>query len=108
MNPLSNTITDMKLAPMREVSKTLQIRWYRCPVDKKVLRGLMTPDDTRGLFMALGHLGLWAATGGIAFYLFVQQMWVGFAGCSSMGRSGPSSPHHIMSCAIAPCSRPNG
>ena len=52
MNPLSNTITDMKLAPMREVSKTLQIRWYRCPVDKKILRGLMTPDDTRGLFMA--------------------------------------------------------
>ncbi|MEC7650848.1 MAG: fatty acid desaturase, partial [Pseudomonadota bacterium] len=79
MKPLSNTITDMKLAPMREVSKTLQIRWYRCPVDKKILRGLMTPDDTRGLFMALGHLGLWAATGGIAFYLFVQQMWVGFA-----------------------------
>ena len=55
MNPLSNTITDMKLAPMREVTKTLQIRWYRCPVDKKILRGLMTPDDTRGLLMALGH-----------------------------------------------------
>ena len=65
MNPLSEAITDLKLAPMREVSKTLQIRWYRCPVDKKILRSLMTPDDRRGLFMALGHLGLWAATGGI-------------------------------------------
>ncbi|MEC7485061.1 MAG: fatty acid desaturase, partial [Pseudomonadota bacterium] len=78
MNPLSKAIRDMKLAPMREVSKTLQIRWYRCPVDKKTLRSLMTPDDTRGLFMALGHLGLWAATGGITFYLFWQQMWLGF------------------------------
>ena len=57
MNPLSDTVKDMKLAPMREVSKTLQIRWYRCPVDKKILRSLMSPDDSRGLFMALGHLG---------------------------------------------------
>ena len=49
MNPFSNTIRDMKLEPMREVSKTLQIRWYRCPVDKKILRSLMTPDDTLSL-----------------------------------------------------------
>ena len=49
----------MKLAPMREVSKTLQIRWYRCPVDKKILRDLMMPSDARGLCMSLGHLGLW-------------------------------------------------
>lgn len=55
MNPLSDTIKDMKLAPMREVSKTLQIRWYHCPVDKKILRSLMSPDDRRGLFLALGH-----------------------------------------------------
>ena len=67
MNPLSDTVKDMKLAPMREVSKSLQIRWYRCPVDKKILRSLMSPDDSRGLLMALGHLGLWATSGGIAF-----------------------------------------
>ena len=42
----------MKLAPMREVSKTLQIRWYRCPVDKKILRDLMMPSDARGVFMS--------------------------------------------------------
>ena len=48
MNPFSSKIKDMKLAPMREVSKTLQIRWYRCAVDKKILRDLMMPSDARG------------------------------------------------------------
>ncbi|MGB1105642.1 MAG: fatty acid desaturase [Candidatus Puniceispirillaceae bacterium] len=99
MNPLSSTIKDMKLAPMREVSKTLQIRWYRCPVDKKTLRSLMTPDDTRGLFMALGHLGLWATSGGIAFYLFSQQMWAGFVVALFVhGTIGSffTAPHHEL------------
>ena len=99
MNPFSNTIRDMKLEPMREVSKTLQIRWYRCPVDKKILRSLMTPDDTRGLFMALGHLGLWAATGGITFYLFSQQMWLGFVAALFVhGTVGSffTAPHHEL------------
>ena len=99
MNPLSKAIRDVKLAPMREVSKTLQIRWYRCPVDKKTLRSLMTPDDTRGLFMALGHLGLWAATGGITFYLFWQQMWLGFVAALFVhGTVGSffTAPHHEL------------
>ena len=78
MNPLSQTIKTMRLAPMRDVSKTLQVRWYRCPVDKKVLRSLMVPDDARGLFLALGHLGLWGVTGAVSFYLFTQQMWLAF------------------------------
>ena len=34
---LSSKLKDVKLAPMREVSKTLQIRWYRCPVPSEVL-----------------------------------------------------------------------
>ena len=37
MNFLSSKLKDVKLAPMREVSKTLQIRWYRCPVPSEVL-----------------------------------------------------------------------
>ena len=39
---LSSKLKDVKLAPMREVSKTLQIRWYRCPVLSEVL-----PADRR-------------------------------------------------------------
>ena len=109
MNPLSGKIKDMKLAPMREVSKTLQIRWYRCPVDKKILRDLMMPSDARGLFMSLGHLSLWLATGGFTFYLFSQQMWVGcLVALFFHGTVGSFSLHHITNCAIALYSKPNG
>ena len=37
MNFLSSKLKDVKLAPMREVSKTLQIRWYRRPGSSEVL-----------------------------------------------------------------------
>ena len=37
MKLLSSKLKDVKLSPMREVSKTLQIRWYRCPVASKAL-----------------------------------------------------------------------
>lgn len=79
MNTLAGSTETPKLAPMREVSKSLQIRWYRCPVDKKLFRELMLPRDGKGLFLALGHLGLWAVTGSIAFLLFSYQIWWGFA-----------------------------
>ena len=99
MNPFSSKIKDMKLAPMREVSKTLQIRWYRCPVDKKILRDLMMPSDARGLCMSLGHLSLWLATGGVTFYLFSQQMWVGcLVALFFHGTVGSffTAPHHEL------------
>ena len=79
MNPLAETIKNAQFAPMSEVSKTLQIRWYRCPVDKKILRDLMQPSDARGLVQALGHLGLWLVTGGLCFAFFLQQAWIAFA-----------------------------
>ena len=96
MNPLSTKIKEVKLAPMREVSKTLQIRWYRCPVDKKILRDLMTPSDAHGLFMSLGHLSLWLATGGVTFYLFSQQMGGRVKGTNGSGGkkcNQTSNPH---------------
>ena len=99
MNPFSSKIKDMKLAPMREVRKTLQIRWYRCPVDKKILRDLMMPSDARGLCMSLGHLSLWLATGGVTFYLFSQQMWVGcLVALFFHGTVGSffTAPHHEL------------
>ncbi|MBL6622550.1 MAG: fatty acid desaturase [Alphaproteobacteria bacterium] len=79
MNPLAEAIKNAQFAPMSEVSKTLQIRWYRCPVDKKILRDLMQPSDARGLVQALGHLGLWLVTGGLCFAFFLQQAWIAFA-----------------------------
>ncbi len=58
MNPLAETVKDTQFAPMSEVSKTLQIRWYRCPVDKKTLRDLMQPSDVRG---CCRRWGIWAS-----------------------------------------------
>ena len=78
MNPVSQRVTDSMFEPMIDVSKNLNIRWYRCPVDKAVLRDLMKPDDIKGLSHAIGHLTLWGVLGATAFYMFMQEIWVGF------------------------------
>ena len=54
MNLLSSKLKDVKLAPMREVSKTLQIRWYRCPVPSEVL----TADRLDSVAVPVDELGL--------------------------------------------------
>ena len=54
MNLLSSKLKDVKLAPMREVSKTLQIRWYRCPVPSEVL----TADRLDSVAVPIDELGL--------------------------------------------------
>ena len=84
---------------MREVSKTLQIRWYRCPIDKNLLRQLMVPNDARGLFHALGHLGLWLLSGAICLYFFIQNWWFAFAiGLFVHGTIASffTAPHHEL------------
>ena len=97
-----------KFAPMRDVSKTLQIRWYRCPVDKQLLRELMTPNDWRGLFLALGHLALWTVSGGAAFYLYLQKLWLPFAVVLfAMEQLLRFLPHRIMNYVTAQYSGPN-
>ena len=53
MNLLSSKLKDVKLAPMREVSKTLQIRWYRCPVPSEVL----TADRLDSVAVSIDELG---------------------------------------------------
>ena len=50
---LSSKLKDEKLAPMREVSKTLQIRWYRCPVPSEVL----TADRLDSVAVSIDELG---------------------------------------------------
>ena len=50
---LSSKLKDVKLAPMREVSKTLQIRWYRCPVPSEVL----TADRLGSVAVSIDELG---------------------------------------------------
>ena len=54
MNLLSSKLKDVKLAPMQKVSKTLQIRWYRCPVPSEVL----TADRLDSVAVPIDELGL--------------------------------------------------
>lgn len=70
---------DIPDTPLSEVRKDLRIKWYRCPVDHAQLRELMRPSDLQGWIQAGGHLAIFTMTGGLALYLFSQQMWVGFA-----------------------------
>ena len=78
MNPIANGLDHSRLPRLADVRKNLHIRWYRCPIERQRLRELTTPSDPRGLVQAAGHLGLWAATGGAAWYFFAHQIWGGF------------------------------
>ena len=49
--------------PLMDVRKDLRIKWYRSPIDKKVLRELMQKSDRKGMFQAGGHLTIFAGTG---------------------------------------------
>jgi fatty acid desaturase len=59
-----------------EARRNLKIKWYRCPIDRAVLRDLMQPSDAQGWFQAGGHLLIFAGTGSLTLYLFSQQLWL--------------------------------
>ena len=65
--------------PLDEVRRTMRVRWYRSPIDPRVLRGLMRRSDLKGWFQAVGPLLLVAASGVLSWHLFAQGVWVGFA-----------------------------
>lgn len=48
------------------------IAWYRSPVEREALNGLMRRSNLHGWLQTLGHLGLFAATGGLAYLAFVN------------------------------------
>ena len=82
MNPRAEGMALADLPPLTEVRKNRRIRWYRCPIEPAKLRELAEPSDSRGLFQAIGHLALWAATGLVAYYHFAQEMWWGYRAVS--------------------------
>ena len=87
------------LPPPAEIRKMGRIRWYRCPIDRETLRTLAEPSDARGLLQALGHLGIWATTGGLAWYFFTLEVWWGF--CLFLFLHGTvaaffTAPHHEL------------
>ena len=48
----------------------IRISWYRTRVDKAVMSGLMRRSDTRGFAQVIPQLGLYAATGTLAFLAY--------------------------------------
>jgi len=68
-----------KFEPLGEVRKTLQIPWYRCPIDRAMLKELTTRSDLRGAAQVGGFVLLLAALGAAAWYLAGLRVWGWFA-----------------------------
>ena len=99
MNPLAEGLDRDRLPPLADVRRNLHIRWYRCPLEREKLRELTEPSDPQGLVLAVGHLGLWVATGLAAYYLFVHQIWWGFVAALFAHGTVASfftAPHHEL------------
>lgn len=45
-----------------------QIKWYRTPIDKALLRQLSQRSDAKGAMQTFGYLGLYATTAGASLY----------------------------------------
>ena len=52
--------------------KNSKINWYRCQIDPRVMSELMRCSDFHGLRQVLLHLGLWIATGTLAYMAFLN------------------------------------
>ena len=99
MTPAAEGIARDDLPPPAEVRKSRRIHWYRCPIDRETLREFVEPGDARGLLQALGHLGIWATTGGLAWYFFTLDIWWAF--CLLLFLHGTvaaffTAPHHEL------------
>jgi fatty acid desaturase len=64
---------------MDQVRKNFRISWYRCPIERDVLRKLVKRSNVRGLFQAVGHLALVVLTGYLVFRFFYQGAWLAFS-----------------------------
>ena len=99
MNPSADGTTRGDLPPLTAIRKNRRVRWYRCPIEPGTLRELATPSDLRGLVQAAGHLAIWAATGGLAWYLFTLEIWWGFLAALFLHGTVAAfftAPHHEL------------
>ncbi len=60
---------------LSEVRKSLRVKWYRCPIDTKVLHALLKRSDRQGFVQAGGHLSLWLLTGALVYICWLLQLW---------------------------------
>lgn len=62
--------------PLRDATKDLRPKWYRCPIDREDLRELMRPSDAQGWIQAGGHLAIFVGTGGLTYFFYSQALWL--------------------------------
>ncbi len=68
-----------KYKPLQQVRKNFKIHWYRCPIERDMLKTLTRRSNLRGAFQTVGHIVLLVITGGATYYFFNQRFWLGFA-----------------------------
>ncbi|MCZ6890727.1 MAG: hypothetical protein O7H39_19725, partial [Gammaproteobacteria bacterium] len=56
----------------RAFGNDTNISWYRSPIDQQVLTELMQRNDLRGWAQTIAHLGLFFATGALAYFAFLN------------------------------------
>ena len=59
--------------------KKLDVKWYRCPIERTKLRELTKRSDMMGLLFVLPQLAYFAGTAYLAHYFLVQEMWLWMA-----------------------------
>ena len=64
--------------PLSKAKKNLRINWYRCPIEKDILRNLTLKNDWQGFLQAGGHFILFLLTGLITFYFWNIGNWYAF------------------------------
>ena len=55
------------MTTLSEIKKEIHPDWYRCPIEKEVLRRLCLKSDKKGFFQAGGHVVIFLITGGVSF-----------------------------------------
>ena len=63
---------------LSKAKKYLRISWYRCPIEKDILRKLTLKNDLQGFLQAGGHFILFLLTGLITYYFWILGNWNAF------------------------------
>ena len=64
--------------PLAEAHKSLRIKWYRSPVDPKLLHTAVAAQRPAGMVADAWVVAYLAATAGLACYFYVHEMWALF------------------------------
>jgi fatty acid desaturase len=67
--------------PAAAVKSGRQIRWYRTPIDKTVLKTLSTRSDFKGALQTLSYLAIYATTAAAALYSVGHLRWYVTVAC---------------------------